>query len=325
MGAALHFREFIIRAWTRRRTDFGDGVESAQGWGQRPMPGGAGVMDARCMHLLCGIDQLSGPPSVAYVAAHAARRMGAALTLAHVASSPRVPVAARGLDALADDIAATFGTRPDVRVVEDDSPAAGLATIARALACDLVVIGSTSRGRVGSALRTGMPDALVKQVACPVMVVPPDVVSTTGDCVAVAYDTSRASGRAAAVAAQLASALDGCLTVIHVLPDPRSYTRSVLAMHRDVHGVVEDTLYSEELDLRHVSAYRLPTGHLATTVAEVQPTLLAVAAPTRAGWRSLFGPSLAARLIRSASCPVVLVPEGAAIASNRNATAMASA
>jgi nucleotide-binding universal stress UspA family protein len=308
---------------------------------------GAGVADARAMHFLCGIDRSARAPAVAYAAAHVARRMGAALTLAHVAptrdwdlSAPRAlgeaaldlrrlgapaQAAARGLEALADDIAAAFGTRPDVRVVADDDPAAGLARTAQALAADLVVVGSTSRGRVANPLRPGMPDALVERVARPVMVVPPGALSPTANGVAVAYDTSPASGGAAAVAAQLASELDDRLTVIHVLPDPRSYTRSVLAMHRYARGLVEDTLSGEELDLRHVSAYRLPTGDLAQTVGEVQPSLLAVAAPARASRRSLLRPSLAARLIRSAACPVVLVPEGAAIASDRTAKVMASA
>jgi nucleotide-binding universal stress UspA family protein len=85
-------------------------------------------------------------------------------------------------------------------------------------------------------------------------------------------------------------------------------------MHRDVRSVVEATLDGEGLDLRHAFAYRLPAAHLAETVAQVQPALIAVAAPKR-GWRSLFRPSVGVRLLRSASCPVVVVPEGAAVRS----------
>lgn len=111
------------------------------------------------------------------------------------------------------------------------------------------------------------------------MVVPPGAAPPTGNCVAVTYDTSGASESAAAVPAHLASALEGCLTVIHELPDPRSYARPVLPMRDDVRTVVEPALDDEELDLRHVFAYRLPAAHLAQTVAQLQPAFLAVAAP----------------------------------------------
>jgi nucleotide-binding universal stress UspA family protein len=60
-----------------------------------------------------------------------------------------------------------------------------------------------------------------------------------------------------------------------------------------------------------VFAYRLPGPHLAQTVAQLQPALLAVAVPTR-GWRRRFGRSVGARLLRGASCPVVVVPQEAA-------------
>jgi hypothetical protein len=63
--------------------------------------------------------------------------------------------------------------RPDVCAVQGDNPAAGLTTTARALACDLIVIGATARGRVADALRGGLRDALVEQADCPVTVVPP--------------------------------------------------------------------------------------------------------------------------------------------------------
>ncbi len=240
------------------------------------MAAAAGVTDALTMHLLCGIDTSDSAPDVAYAAARVAERMGAELTLAHVASTADRAVSAHRLDALADDIAAAFGIRPDVCTEPADRP---------------------------------------------VMVVPPGAASPTGSGVAVAYETLDASAGAVAVAAHLASALEERLTVIHVLPDPRSYTRPVLPMQDDVRSVVEDALDGEALELRHVFAYRLPAGHLAQTVAQAQPALLVVAAPQR-GWRSLFRPSAGARLLRSASCPVVVVSERATVRSRARALAV---
>jgi nucleotide-binding universal stress UspA family protein len=275
------------------------------------MAAAAAVTDARCMHLLCGIDTSDGDPAVAYVAARIAGQMGAELTLAHVVAGGHTETAARALDALAGALAAAFGTRPDVRVVPGDDPAAGLAATARKLECDLIVVGATARGRLAGASRARVRDALAGQADCPVMVVPPGGAAPAGDGVAVAYDASAGSAGAVAVAARLASALDEPLTVIHVLPDPRSYTRSALPMHRDVRGVVDDALDGEELALRHVFAYRLPAPHLVRTVARLEPALVVVAAPA-SGWRSRLRRSGGARLLRSASCPVVLVPEGSA-------------
>jgi nucleotide-binding universal stress UspA family protein len=295
------------------------------------------------MHILCGVNESAGGQAAAHVAALVAHRMGADLTLVHVVPMPAAPAsvhrapatlpvdfsatgtavlsAERELDALADEIAAAFDARPDVCVVQGDNPAAQLQAAARERASDLIIIGAAPRTRFASALYAGTGEALVQKADCPVMVVPPGAAPPTDNRVAVTYDTSGASESAAAVAARLASALKGSLTVIHVLPDPRSYTRPVLPMHDDVRSVVEAALDGEELDLRHVFAYRLPAVHLAQTVAQLQPAFLAVAAPKR-GWRSLFRPSIGARLLRSASCPVVVVPDG--VAARSKATTVAA-
>ena len=258
------------------------------------------------MHILCGIDESRSGHAVARVAAQLAHRMGGELTLTNVTAA-----GAGELDALADGSAAWLGGRPDVRVVPGDNAAAWLAVTARDIACDLVVVGATRRARLADALSVG----------CPVIVVPPGAPPPIGDRVAVAYETSGTSAGAAAVAARLATAIEGCLTVIHVLADPRACARPVLPMHRaardDVHAALDD----EAPALRHVSAYRLPAVHLARTVAELDPALLVVAAP-RASWRNPLRRSVASQLLRRASCPVVLVPRGAAVSARRAAVAV---
>ena len=262
------------------------------------------------MDILCGIDESDNGHAVASVAAQLAHGTGGELTLTNVTSA-----AASELDAVADASAAWFGRRPDVHVVEGDNAAVWLPVTARDIACDLVVVGATRRPRLA--------DALVAQVGCPVMVVPPGAAPPIGDRVAVAYESSGTSAGAAAVAARLATAIEGQLTVIHVLADSRSSSRPVLTMHRGARHDVEAALDDEALVLRHVSAYRLPAVHLARTVAEVKPALLVVAAP-RASWRNLFRRSVSSQLLRRASCPVVLVPHGAAIRAKRATVAMAA-
>jgi nucleotide-binding universal stress UspA family protein len=270
------------------------------------------------MHILCGIDESDHRHAVAHGAAQLARRMGAELTLTNVTAA-----GARELDALADDSAARFDSRPDVRVAQSDNAAAWLPVTARDLASDLVVVGASRRGRLAGARTARAHIALVAQLGRPVIVVPADAEPLSGRRVAVAYEGSEISADAAAVAGQLATAIDGDLTAIHVLADPRSVARPVLAMQRDVAADVEAGVDGEALDLRHVSAYRLPADHLGQTVADVDPALLVVAAP-RAGWRNPLRPSLSAQLVRRASCPVVLVPRGAALRAREAMVAMAA-
>ncbi len=284
------------------------------------------------MHILCGIDEPASGQATANVAALVAHRMGADLTLVHLITMPaasarkasatppvtnegtsaRVLSAERELDALADDVAAAFGARPEVRVVLGDNPATELRAAVWELAGDLIVIGAAPRRRFASVLSGGTREALVQIADCPVMVVPSGAAPPTGDGVAVAYETGASAG-AATVAARLASRLEGTLTVIHVLADPPSYAHPVLPMYHEARDVVEAAVDGDDLDLRHFSAYRLPAAHLAHVVGEVQPDLLVVAAPRRRKWTNLVRPSVGALLLRRATCPVVLVPDGAAV------------
>lgn len=270
------------------------------------------------MHILCGIDESGNGHAVARVAAQLAHRTGGELTLTNVTSA-----GARELDALADASDACFGSRPDVRVAPGDDAAAWLPATARDIASDLIVVGATRRVWLADAASAGTRDALAAQLGCPVMVVPPGAAPPTGDRVALAYESSGTSAGAAAVAARLATAIEGCLTVIHVLPDPRSCARPVLPMHRAARRDVAAALDDEALMLRHVAAYRLPADDLAQTVTEVNPAWLVVAVP-RASWRSLLRRSVSSQLLRRASCPVVLVPHGAAVSAKRAAVAMAA-
>ena len=290
------------------------------------------------MHILCGVDESAGGQSAANVAALLAHRMGAQLTLVRVVAMTPGSASARGrvvtplvdldrtgaaaasaqdeLDALADDIAAAFGARPDVSVVHGDNPAEELRAVARALEGNLIVIGAPARSRFAGVLRAGTRAALLRTADCPVMVVPAGAAPPIGDGVAVAHETGASTG-AATVAARLASALDASLTVIHVLADPRSYTRPALPMYHAVRRGLAAADDGDELDVRHVGAYRLPAAHLAHTVAEVRPALVVVAAPRQATWRHRLRPSVSAQLLRRARCPVVVVPEGAAVRASK--------
>lgn len=88
-------------------------------------------------------------------------------------------------------------------------------------------------------------------------------------------------------------------------------------MHRALRELVDAALESERIDLRHVAAYRLPAVHLVHTIAEVRPALLVVPAPPRASWRIVLRRSIGARLLRTVSQPIVVVPRPAIVPMTR--------
>ncbi len=210
----------------------------------------------------------------------------------HTPDCEEVPACAMGSEASTDGVGARWLRRPACAMVN------GMQST-----CE--VDESTDRCAVAHT---------AARVTAPVSAEP-----TQSDCIAVAYDGSGASAAAATFAARLASERRAGLTVIHVLADPRSCGRPVLPMHRAVREIVDAALPGERIDLRHVSAYRLPAAHLAHTIAAVGPALLVVPAPPRASWRTVLRRSIAAQVLRTASRPIVVVAQRE-IASPRSAS-----
>jgi len=151
----------------------------------------------------------------------------------------------------------------------------------------LIVVGSRGRGRVASALRESVSQALAREAPCPVMIVPDARTDLTGLLVEASRprptmiastDGSAASSAAARFAGELAAGLDHRLVVVHL---------------RDRAGKRADALQavSRSEDAR----------------------MIVIAAEDGDRRRLALGRSLAARLTRLVGCPVMVVPSEATI------------
>jgi hypothetical protein len=134
------------------------------------------------MRIVCSIDESTAARDAAEIAGQLARRMRTELVYVHSvtgASSERL------------------GARSHRR-------------------CDLLIVGYTPRARFASALLGEAHRRLVRDAACPVMLVPAGARLRAGTGIVLGYDLPSISSAAAVAAGRLAAALDSLLVVAHV-------------------------------------------------------------------------------------------------------------
>ena len=180
-----------------------------------------------------------------------------------------------------------------MRSIAAHSAAQGLRDVAHHEAAALIGIGRTHHGSVGRALADSVPDQLLRQAPCPVMVVPPDGRGSIG-LIGVAFDARDASLDALAVAQELARDLGARVVLLGVansavgLPfDPLAYSDLEC---RTLHGIAGPALAAEcASDIDLLVAGSRGYGPLHAVVAG----------------------SVSRHLAHHAPCPVLVVPRGA--------------
>jgi len=138
--------------------------------------------------VVCGVDGGESSHEAARVAAELSEHLAARLVLVHVAPIPAipgtaaVPGAAEELRRLEAERARGLLTgllangRQEARAerrVAFGLPAAELEAVARQEGADLIVVGSSGRGSLASALLGSVPTSLARSAPCPVVVVGP--------------------------------------------------------------------------------------------------------------------------------------------------------
>jgi nucleotide-binding universal stress UspA family protein len=205
------------------------------------------------------------------------------------------------------------------RTLSDLSPARALNNLAEEEAVDLIVIGSTHRGKLGRILPGSVGVKLLQGAPCAVGVAPRGF--SRGEhyglgLIGVAFDTSPDSRLALREAVGLARDLDAELRVITVIPALGGGRESETETHleRDVRRSVQAAIAKLRSECTGVAIEEvLETGDPAAVLARHGLDLDLIVIGSR-GYgpigRTLLG-GVSSEVMRTAPCPVIAVPRGA--------------
>jgi len=187
------------------------------------------------------------------------------------------------------------------RTIADRSPARALHTLAVHERASLVVIGSSHHGSVGRVFAGTTAERLLHGAPCPVAVVPHGVLPGSLHTIAVGWDGSPESTAAVVGAAAIARRGGGLLRIVRVLDGDTD------------EGGPAELLQSLPAGLRleHVLRHGDPVDALAAVSEDADLLLLGSRGygPRRA---VLLG-GVSGRVVRTAACPVIVVPRGIAV------------
>jgi nucleotide-binding universal stress UspA family protein len=181
----------------------------------------------------------------------------------------------------------------------------GLQALAEENGADLIVVGSSHRGRVGRTLAGGVATGLLHGAPCAVAVAPRgyrDQTPARLDAVVAGFDGSGESGQALMAAWQLAQAAQAKLRIVAVAVEPlHDQLRESLAEAR---RTVPDGL---EVDAT------LPTGDPVEVLKEAggaPGTMLVVGSRGYGPLRRVLLGSVSTKLVRGTPCPLLVTPRG---------------
>jgi nucleotide-binding universal stress UspA family protein len=211
------------------------------------------------------------------------------------------------------------------RPLAEHSPARALQAAAEQAGAGIIVVGSSHVGRLGRVLPGSTAERLLHGAPCPVAVVPVGFGARglpEHPVIGCGYETSDEGAAALGAAEELALALGGSLEVTHVV-EPPSY----------LYDSGEMPLNMPELDARmRAEAERVLTervGHLSASLHNVEGTvqvgrpadrliglteavdLMVVGSRGYGPLKAVLLGGVSGQLIRSAACPVIVVPRGA--------------
>ena len=211
------------------------------------------------------------------------------------------------------------------RLLANHSPAHALQEAAEQAGAGIIVVGSSHIGRLGRVLPGSTAERLLHGAPCPVAVVPVGFGAhglAEHPAIGCGFQATDDGAAALGAAEELALALGGSLQVVHVV-EPPSY----------LYDTGEMPLNMPELDANMRAnagrALRERVGHLSARLQSAEGTVDVGRAADRlialtetvdlmvVGSRG-YGPlkavllgGVSGQLIRSAACPVIVVPRGA--------------
>lgn len=271
--------------------------------------------------ILCAVDA-SRPAAAAFEQALAmSARLRAQLVLVHAVSKDR-PYSWGALErvsALAALRERAEAQNVPVRVRVQQGDAAGVILLhARAQAPDLIVLGSHEPAGLARFRFRSIADRVVKEAACPVLLVPAAHTHVTPafGTVLCAIDLSPRSPGVIANAARLVGD-SGRLVLLHVLhtSEPRHFARFGVpefsrAMARDarqrLHSILEAQALESDVLVTHSS--KAVHDEILRVASEIKADLIVMGATRKAGLRRRLLGSTALQVSRSSDLPVWILP-----------------
>jgi nucleotide-binding universal stress UspA family protein len=187
-----------------------------------------------------------------------------------------------------------------IRVVAGGHETAGLREVAEAEESDIIVLGSTHRGRIGRVCPGSLGERVLSEAPCAVAVAPRGLADRRFDLgtIAVGFDGSRQAQAALRTAADLAGRTGASLRILAVIePD--------LVLGRRLEQAVENARRSVDAEGRIL--HGVP-GQVLPDAAE-DADLLVIGSRRHHGIAHRLVPgSVAARLMRAAPCPILITP-----------------
>jgi nucleotide-binding universal stress UspA family protein len=202
------------------------------------------------------------------------------------------------------------------------SPAHGLQEVAESEGADLIVVGSTHHGTIGRTFVGSTSERLLHGSPCPVAVAPKGFAAVDGQeihVVAAAYQSVEEARRALDLAKGIALESGATLRVISVVEPPEAATPLFAndyqwdeysrRLRQSVEDELADVVAKTPAELHAQSS--VITGDPATVLAkkaEEGVDLLVMGSRGYGAVKGVLLGSVSAKLIRTATCPLLIVP-----------------
>jgi nucleotide-binding universal stress UspA family protein len=280
--------------------------------------------------IVVGVDGRQGGRDALRLAAQLAEAGGGELVAVRVfpyqhrpalAGSPAVEEERESTQVALDRDLADMGmSTARTHVVGDMSPARALHRMAERERADVLVVGSSHRGAVGRVLGGDVALGSLHGSPCPVAVAPRGIADRDApplSRIGVGFDGTPESRQALDAAVALAKSARARLELLCAAAAPMplfaeaAYTDGVIVdYHLEAEELISRTLAQLDVD----AIGKAVVGSPVETLVELTHRVDLLVVGSR-GWgpiRRILPGSTAARLIREAACPVLVLPRGAA-------------
>jgi nucleotide-binding universal stress UspA family protein len=220
-----------------------------------------------------------------------------------------------------DDLRRHLGV--ETRVLEEFSPARGVHGLVHELDADLIVVGSTNRGGAGRVLVGTTAEAMVQGAPCPVAIAPHEWTKRPIQTIAVGFVDTPEGHAALSVAHAFAARVGARVRVIAALhpsggwdatraPGPRPQRGALLeGRHRaEVKAGVERAVAALGAGVEIETEFHVDDPAEVLLRISANADLLICGSRGYGPLRSVLLGGVSHRLVREASCPVLILPRG---------------